>query len=94
VAQTTANISASDAENDLSAECNCLLAKARGRSTPFCTCDKMAAIATLEESVVSVKGSLKFEEASTGVVHSLSYILLKDCCWLAPHINFGPYESK
>jgi hypothetical protein len=80
VAQIRANISASEAEWHCSSLFIWRLVCAVGLSTPSCTWDEMATTATLEASVVRMKGSSKFGRASTGVVLRLFFISSKASC--------------
>jgi len=77
-------MSASEAIYDLSAVFICLPVYAIGRSTTFCTCDKMAAIAILEASVVKINDTLKFRKASTEALQGLSFKLSRPPVELNP----------
>ena len=80
VAQTNASISDSDAVYACSGVFFCRLANAMGRSIPPCTYDNTAAIATLDASVVRIKGRPKLGKASTGVVLSFCFRVSNATC--------------
>jgi len=47
----------------------------------------MAPTATMDASVVKIKGSLKSGKVNTGALQSLSFKRSKASCWVGPHVN-------